>query len=93
MTRRFVLATSAVAAFAIAAPRDSGAQASRTADSLLNAGAVARAESLYYAAIRARPRDPMARWALGRYLAERGALRVAATLLEEADQFCGDALA
>lgn len=90
MIWRFVLATSALV---LVAPRGSGAQASRTADAALNAGDVARAESLYYAAIRVRPGDPMARWALGKYLAERGALKVAATLLEEADQFGGDALA
>ena len=67
-----------------------GAQTSR-ADSLLNAGALQRAESMYYAAVQQRPRDPMARWALGRYLVARGAPRVGATLFEEALQFGGDA--
>jgi hypothetical protein len=66
------------------------AQRSR-ADSLLNAGALQRAESLYYAAAQAHPRDPAARWALGKYLVSRGALRVGMTLLEEAIQFGGDA--
>jgi len=66
------------------------AQASR-ADSLLNAGGLQRAESLYYAAAQAHPRDPAARWALGRYLVSRGAPRVGMTLLEEAIQFGGDA--
>jgi hypothetical protein len=72
------------------ATRRTAAQSIRVADSLLNRGALERAESLYYAAVRARPRDPVARWALGRYLAERGAPRVAATLMEEALQFGGE---
>lgn len=57
------------------------------ADSLLREGAIARAESLYYAAARVRPRDSDARWELGRYLISRGALRVGATLIEEAVRF------
>ena len=57
------------------------------ADSLLREGAIGRAESLYYGAARARPRDPDARWELGRYLISRGALRVGATLVEEAVRF------
>ena len=65
-------------------------QASR-ADSLLNAGGLQRAESLYYAAAQSHPRDPASRWALGRYLVSRGAPRVGMTLLEEAIQFGGDA--
>ena len=39
---------------------------------------------------RIRPRDPVAREALGRYLATRGAARIAAVLLEEARMFGGD---
>ncbi|MEP6492651.1 MAG: retropepsin-like aspartic protease [bacterium] len=66
------------------------AQATRVADSLLNSGALDRAESTYYAAARVRPRDPVARWALGRYLVSRGAPRVGATLFEEALLFGGD---
>lgn len=57
------------------------------ADSLLRAGRVARAEAVYYAAASARPRDPAARLALGRYLAARGATRVGAVLIEEAWRF------
>lgn len=64
-------------------------QSSPAADSLLRRGSLERAESLYYAAVRARPRDPHARWALGRFLAGRGAPRVAVTLLEEAERFGG----
>lgn len=60
------------------------------ADSLLAAGRLQSAESAYYAAARARPRDPAARAALGRYLAARGAPKVGAVLLEEARQFGGD---
>src|SRR5690242_8533720 len=60
------------------------------ADSMLATGRVSAAESLYYAASSARPRDAVARAALGRYLAARGALRIGAVLLEEARQFGGD---
>ena len=77
----------ALTLFPLAAGR---AQTAR-ADSLLNAGVLQRAESLYYAAAQVHPRDPAARWALGRYLVSRGAPRVGMTLLEEAIQFGGDA--
>jgi len=60
------------------------------ADSLLASGHVAAAESMYYAVSSSRPRDAVARAALGRYLAARGALIVGATLLEEARLFGGD---
>ena len=60
------------------------------ADSLLAAGRVSTAESAYYATSSARPRDAIARAALGRYLASRGALRPGAVLLEEARLFGGD---
>src|SRR4051812_11276028 len=65
------------------------AQSVRVADSLLQRGSLARAESIYYAATRARPRDPVARWSLGRFLVARGAPRVGATLFEEALLFGG----
>jgi hypothetical protein len=76
----------AIAAFApsLAGQRSYG-------DSLLAAGNLTAAESAYYAAVRVKPRDPQARRQLGRFLAERGALRVGAVLLEEARQFGGDA--
>lgn len=57
---------------------------------MLATGRVGAAESLYYATSSARPRDAVARAALGRYLAARGHLRVGAVLLEEARQFGGD---
>jgi hypothetical protein len=63
------------------------------ADSLLAAGRLAAAESTYYAAARARPRDPIMRAALGRYLAARGATKVGAVLIEEARFFGGDSAA
>jgi hypothetical protein len=72
------------------APPTLGAQALRVADSLLASGDLTRAESVYYAGARVRPHDPVARWALGHFLAQRGAARVGATLLEESLQFGGD---
>ena len=60
------------------------------ADSLLAAGRLDDAETLYYTATRLRPRDPVARAALGRYLAARGAPKVGAVLIEEARRFGGD---
>jgi len=63
------------------------AQDVRIADSLLRQGLVDRAETEYYAASRARPRDPSARFALGKYLLDRGAFRIGATLIDEAMQF------
>ena len=66
------------------------AQSVRAADSVFQSGEMVRAESMYYAAARARPRDPIARWALGRYLTGRGAGRVGATLFEEALRFGGE---
>ena len=74
----------------LVAPCTLSAQALRIADSLLTAGNVARAESAYYAGARIRPRDPVARWALGHFLVQRGAARVGTTLLEESLQFGGD---
>lgn len=64
-----------------------GAQDVRIADSLLRQGMLERAEIEYYAAARARPRDPIARFALGKYLIDRGAFRIGATLIDEAIQF------
>jgi hypothetical protein len=63
------------------------------ADSLLVAGEVSRAEALYYAASRQQTKDPVARAALGRYLASRGAFKIGAELLSEAVQFGGDTAA
>ena len=60
------------------------------ADSAFLAGNVALAESLYYVGARERPRDPMVREALGRFLAAQGKAKVAVVLLEEARMFGGD---
>ena len=82
-----------VIAMALAVPRSASAQLGGgvlQADSMLASGRVQAAESLYYAASSARPRDAVARAALGRYLAARGALRIGAVLLEEARLFGGD---
>ena len=88
MNRRLHLAV-VVAISVSAAQMPVHAQIAR-ADSLLNAGALQRAESTYYSAAHARPHDPVARLALGRYLVSRGAPRVGMTLLEEALQFGGN---
>ena len=61
-------------------------------DSLLALGRLASAESAYYAASRANPRNPAARTALGKYLAARGATRVGVVLIEEARFFGGDSI-
>lgn len=74
----------------LSAPAAAQRSVSRTAlspDSLVQRGLIDRAESAYYAAVRARPRDPAARWNLGRFLISRGATRVGMTLVEEAVQF------
>ena len=60
------------------------------ADSLLAEGKLAAAESAYYAEARARPRNPVARAALGKFLAARGGTRAGAVLLDEARFFGGD---
>lgn len=63
------------------------------ADSLLAAGRLNAAEDAYYAAARARPRDPIARAALGRYEAARGRTKPGIVLIEEARFFGGDSVA
>jgi hypothetical protein len=90
MSRRSPLLVVAFAA-ALAVPQVAHAQRYITlADSLLRRGRVFAAETLYYYATRKTPRDPGARLALGRYLAARGALKIGATLMEEALYFGGD---
>jgi hypothetical protein len=88
------LAAFAVATLALVLARDAGAQSGLwVADSLLAEGRLASAESAYYAAARQAPRDPVARAALGRYLAARGGTRAGAVLIEEAQFFGGDSAA
>lgn len=90
MSRRSTLLVLALAA-TLTVPRIAHAQRYVTiADSLLRRGRVFAAETLYYYAARKTPRDPGARLALGRYLAARGALKIGATLMEEALYFGGD---
>ena len=80
--------------FALLAARAAQAQwGVWAADSLLAAGQLAAAESVYYAASASNPRDPRARAALGRFLAARGGSRAGAVLIEEARFFGGDSIA
>jgi hypothetical protein len=87
--QRRLLALAAVL-FALA-PTPSGAQIGvlprSEAESLIDAGRWAQAEEMLYAGARARPRDPIARARLGRYLAMKGALRPGLVLVEEAGEF------
>ena len=85
--RRLFAALLGIASPATAAAQNYVARA----DTLFQQGRVFAAETLYYYAVRRQPRDPMARLALGRYLAARGALRIGAVLMEEARYFGGDA--
>jgi hypothetical protein len=64
-----------------------------TADSLLAEGKLAAAESAYYAEARAKPRNPTARAALGKFLAARGGTRAGVVLIDEARFFGGDSAA
>lgn len=59
----------------------------------LATGDLDAAERALYAASRRAPREPVARGALGAWLASRGQLRIGAVLLEEARLFGGDATA
>lgn len=89
-SRAVLLSLFAIALYALP-PSAAGAQDFLgRADSLLRTGHLAQAESLYYHAARRQPRDPVARIALGRYLAARGAYKVGAVLLEEARFFGGN---
>ena len=56
-------------------------------ESLLAVGRWNDAEDAFYARARARPRDPVARAALGRYLAMKGAVRPGRELIVEAIRF------
>lgn len=57
------------------------------AESLIDAGRWEEAEAMLYARVSARPRDPIARARLGRYLAMKGALKPGLVLVEEAGEF------
>ena len=57
------------------------------ADSLLDEGRWAEAEAAYYQQSEAAPRDPIARAALGRFIAMKGAVRPGMVLIAEARKF------
>jgi hypothetical protein len=61
------------------------------ADILLEAGRWTEAEDAYYAQSRVSPREPLARAALGRFLAMKGAVVPGTILIEEAMKFGLDA--
>src|SRR5205085_4742443 len=61
------------------------------ADFLLREGRWAEAESEYYAQSDRNPRDPVARAALGRFIAMKGAVKPGSVLVEEARKFGLDA--
>lgn len=61
------------------------------ADALLEEGRWAEAEAMYYAQSEQASRDPVARAALGKFIAMKGAIRPGIVLIEEARQFGLDA--
>ena len=70
------------------APRSGRSPLPRSrADALLDAGLWPQAEEAYYAQSRIRPRDPIPRAALGRFLAMKGAVLPGTILIEEALKF------
>jgi hypothetical protein len=84
------LAALAIVLLALAPARSSaqdGTLPGSRADTLVEAGRWADAEEALYAAVRAQPRDPIARARLGHYLAMKGALRPGLVLIEEAAEF------
>lgn len=93
MTLALSLALSATCAEA----QDTPARAARAAvpftpaDALVDAGRWSEAEDAFYAQSRLHPREPVARAALGRYLAMKGALVPGTILIEEAQKFGLDA--
>jgi hypothetical protein len=93
MSSRSIAGVIAAAVAAATLTATAHAQSVRTADSLLHQGILQRAEAEYYAASRVRPRDPVGRSALGKYLLDRGAFRIGATLIDEAMQFGFDKIA
>ena len=86
--RRLVaLAIGLLALAPVPALAQESALSTSQADALIDAGRWAEAEDILYAQVRARPRDPIARARLGRYLAMKGALRPGLVLIEEAAEF------
>ena len=85
----------AVAVMACVAPRAFGQTRHplppTRADELLDEGRWSEAEALFYQQSEGSPRDPIARAALGRFIAMKGAVRPGIVLIEEARQFGLDA--
>ena len=82
-----LLATALVLATAGAAGAQRAQLPHSRADVLLERGLWPQAEEAYYAQSRVRPRDPVPRAELGRYLAMKGAVLPGTILIEEALQF------
>ena len=84
-----------VAAMVCVAPRGEAQQRHSLpptrADELLDEGRWSEAEALFYQQSEGSPRDPIARAALGRFIAMKGAVRPGIVLIEEARQFGLDA--
>ena len=81
-----------LAAIALFAATTLGAQLPPTrADSLLEQGRWAEAESMFYLQSERAPRNPYHRAALGRFLGMKGAVKPGIVLIEEARQFGLDA--
>ena len=71
----------------VARAQDSAPLPPSRADSLLADGRWAEAEAAYYQRAERAPRDPVARAALGRFLAMKGAVRPGMVLIAEARKF------
>jgi hypothetical protein len=82
-----ILTASLIAGLAARSDAQGAVLTRSRADVLLDAGRWTDAEDLFYAEVRARPRDPEARARLGRYLAMKGALRPGLVLIDEAVEF------
>ena len=93
MTSTLSRALVLVVGLVLSAPAEAAGQWGRSplprsrADVLLDAGLWPQAEEAFYAQLRIRPRSPLPRAALGRYLAMKGAVMPGAVLIEEALSF------
>jgi hypothetical protein len=85
--RRLLLAGALLAIASRGSHAQDGVLPRSEADALLDTGRWREAEDMFYADVRSRPRDPMARARLGRYLAMKGALKPGLVLIEEAAEF------
>ena len=85
--RLFALAAALLVVAPAASRAQDGVLPRSEVESLIDAGRWREAEDMLYAGVRSRPRDPIARARLGRYLAMKGALRPGLVLVEEAGEF------